>query len=196
MKKLHAIIIDDEQCSCERLKRLLASYNEISVAECFTNAHKAFTYISQNNPDVVFLDVELANHLSGFDIIESLNKSLCPPYVIVVTGHPQYSIKAIKHEVFDFIVKPVDIDELKVSINRLVQKVSNGHSKLNGEFTELSIREREILTLVLSGATSEEIAERLFISVNTVNTHRRNILKKTRAKSVFDLFRMNNISHV
>ena len=195
MKPLQAIIIDDEQYSCERLKRLLAGFNEVSVANCFLNAHKALTYITQNKPDVIFLDVELANHLSGFDILDSLGNNLCPPYVIMVTGHPQYSIKAIKHEVFDFIVKPVDIDELKDTITRLVQKVSNGHSKLNGVFPGLTGREREILQMVLSGAKSEEIAELLYISLNTVNTHRRNILKKTGARSVCDLFRMNNIAH-
>jgi len=195
MKPLQAIIIDDEQCSCERLKRLLAVFENITVANCFTNSYKALTYISENKPDIVFLDVELANHLSGFDILEKLRNGYCPPYVIMVTGYPQYSIKAIKHEVFDFIVKPVDIDELKATINRLIQKASNGHSKLNGEFTELTTREREILKLVLSGSTSEFIAEHLFISINTVNTHRRNILKKTGANSVLDLFRMNNISN-
>jgi FixJ family two-component response regulator len=195
MKPLQAIILDDEYCSCERLKKLLTSFQNVCVANCFTNSQKALGYIFENRPDVLFLDVELANDLSGFEILDRLDSSQCRPYVIMVTGHPQYSIKAIKHEVFDYIVKPIDIDELKITIDRLVQKTSNGHSKLNGNFPELTGREREILQMVLAGAKSEEIAERLYISLNTVNTHRRKILKKTGARSVFDLFRMNNISH-
>jgi DNA-binding CsgD family transcriptional regulator len=57
----------------------------------------------------------------------------------------------------------------------------------------LSTRESEVLKHVLDGKTSAEIADMLFISVNTVHTHRRNILKKTGADSIIDLFRINQI---
>jgi DNA-binding NarL/FixJ family response regulator len=113
----------------------------------------------------------------------------------LVTAYPHYSIKAIKYEVFDYIQKPVDIDELKDTLERLKRHLSSNTTKLKEEYQMLSDREIEILKLILEGHKSEYIAKQLFISLNTVNTHRRNILKKTAAKSTFDLIRKRNKNH-
>lgn len=191
MNTLRTIIIDDEKHSCERLKRLLASFSQINVIGCFTNSMQGFDGIIKQKPDLVFLDVELENNVSAFDLIAQLDKNLYSPHIILVTGFSQYSIKAIKNEVFDYIIKPVDIDELKASINRLTEHLSLKTSQTLSKFSMLSTRESEVLKHVLEGKTSGEIADMLFISVNTVHTHRRNILKKTGADSIIDLFRIN-----
>lgn len=195
MNILRTIIIDDEKPSCERLKRLLASFPDINVIDCFTNSKKGFESIIKQKPDLVFLDVELENNISAFDLIKQLDKNLYRPHIILVTGFAQYSIKAIKNEVFDYIIKPVDIDELKGSINRLTEHLSLKTSQVLAKFNMLSSRETEVLKLVLEGKTSCEIADLLFISVNTVHTHRRNILKKTGAGSIVDLLRINQTVH-
>lgn len=187
MKPLQAIILNYEYCSCEKLKKLLVSFQNIFVANCFTKSHEALRNIFENKPDVLFLDIKRASYLSGLKIPDRLDSSQSRPYIIMVTGHPQYSIKAIKHEVFDYLIKPVEVDELKNRIERLLEHTTHRHTNLSIEFSGLSTREQEILQLVLDGNSSEEIAERLFISVNTVNTHRRNIFKKTGARSVVDL---------
>ena len=195
MNILRTIIIDDEKPSCERLKRLLASFPDINVIDCFTNSKKGFESIIKQKPDLVFLDVELENNISAFDLIKQLDKNLYRPHIILVTGFAQYSIKAIKNEVFDYIIKPVDIDELKGSINRLTEHLSLKTSQVLANFNMLSSRETEVLKLVLEGKTSCEIADLLFISVNTVHTHRRNILKKTGAGSIVELLRINQTVH-
>jgi two-component system LytT family response regulator len=195
MDTLRTIIIDDEKPSCERLKRLLASFPDIKVIDCFTNSKKGFESIIKQKPDLVFLDVELENNISAFDLIKQLDKNLYRPHIILVTGFAQYSIKAIKNEVFDYIIKPVDIDELKGSINRLTEHLSLKTSQVLAKFNMLSSRETEVLKFVLEGKTSCEIADLLFISVNTVHTHRRNILKKTGAGSIVDLLRINQTVH-
>ena len=195
MDTLRTIIIDDEKPSCERLKRLLASFPDINVIDCFTNSKKGFESIIKQKPDLVFLDVELENNISAFDLIKQLDKNLYCPHIILVTGFAQYSIKAIKNEVFDYIIKPVDIDELKGSINRLTEHLSLKTSQVLAKFNMLSSRETEVLKLVLEGKTSCEIADLLFICVNTVHTHRRNILKKTGAGSIVDLLRINQTVH-
>ena len=193
MNTLRTIIIDDEKHSCERLKRLLASFSQINVIGCFTNSRQGFDGIIKQKPDLVFLDVELEKNISAFDLIKQLDKNLYRPHIILVTGFSQYSIKAIKNEVFDYLIKPVDIDELKASINRLTEHLSLKTSQTLAKFNMLSTRESEVLKHVLEGKTSSEIADLLFISVNTVHTHRRNILKKTGAGSIIDLFRINQI---
>jgi len=195
MKLLRAVIIDDEQSSCERLRRLLTSFEFMGNIWCCTSYQKGTRIISDQKPEIIFIDIELENCVSGFEVLDSIDYGNYHPFIIMVTGHPQYSIKAIKHGVFDYIMKPVDIDELKSSLERLLQQTPNCSIKINGEFNCLSTREHDILQLVLEGRSSEDIAESLFISVNTVNTHRRNILRKTGAKSVLDLYKINSAAH-
>jgi DNA-binding NarL/FixJ family response regulator len=195
MNALRTIIIDDEKHACERLKRLLSSFPQINVIDFFTNSKQGFESITKQKPDLVFLDVELENNISAFDLLKQLDKNLYRPHIILVTGFSQYSIKAIKNEVFDYIIKPVDIDELKASINRLTEHLSFKTSQTLTRFSMLSTRESEVLNHVLEGKTSNEIADLLFISINTVHTHRRNILKKTGAGSIIELLRINQTFH-
>ena len=195
MKPIRTVIIDDERCACERLKRLLTSFSTIQVIDCFTNSRQGFECVIKHKPDLIFLDIELENNVSAFDIIYQLNDSLYRPHIILITAFPHYSIKAIKNEVFDYILKPVDIDELKATVERFIEHLSlKQNHKLKG-FEMLSDRESEVLKNVLEGKSSSEIADLLFISINTVNTHRRNILKKTGARSIIDLIRINQIAH-
>ena len=195
MKNIRAVILDDERSACERLKKLLSSFPEIELAAYFMDSGKGMKYIIQKKPDLVFLDVELENAVSGFDLIEQLDQNGFHPYIVLVTAFPHYSIKAIKSEVFDYLIKPVDIDELKATLKRLDKHISPVEPILNRDFKMLSERETEVLKLVLEGKNSEEIAEILYLSVNTVHTHRRNILKKTGARHVVDLLMTKAPSH-
>ena len=195
MNSIRTVIIDDEKYACERLKGILSSFSQILIIGCFTNSQQGFEFIIKEKPDLVFMDIELENNLSAFDLIKQFEENLYHPVIIIVTAFPQYSIKAIKSEVFDYIVKPVDIDELKASIDRLINHLSLRNNQLLKKYNMLSDRESEVLKHVLQGKTSSEIADLLFISVNTVNTHRRNILKKTGAGSIIDLLRINQGMH-
>ena len=192
MQFIRAIIIDDERYACERLKKLLNPFSQIQVTECFTNSRQGLEYIMKEKPDLIFLDVELENNTSGFDIIDKLDAGIHRPSLILVTAYPHYSIKAIKHEVFDYLVKPVDVDELEDTIDRLLKHLAITPVNIEEKFRMLSEREIQVLKYIFEGKTSRVIAEVLYISINTVNTHRRNILKKTGARSVVDLLRMKD----
>ncbi|MFO7621636.1 MAG: response regulator transcription factor [Bacteroidales bacterium] len=195
MDHIRAVIIDDERHACERLKKLLMAFKEIELLDCFTSSAKAIEFIKKNKPDLLFLDVELEANISAFDIIGKLKESLCKPHIILVTAWPHYSIKAIKNDVFDYLLKPVDIDELRVTIMRLTENRSL-RSKIDMKaFGMLSERENEVLNHILDGRTSKEIADLLFLSINTVHTHRRNILKKTGADSFIDILRVRKIAN-
>jgi DNA-binding NarL/FixJ family response regulator len=143
----------------------------------------------------LFLDVELENNVSAFDIINQLSESFYRPHIILVTAFPHYSIKAIKNEVFDYILKPVDIDELRATVDRFIEHISISTNQILKGFKMLSKRESEVLKFVFEGKSSSEIADSLFISINTVHTHRRNILKKTGTGSIVDLIRINQNAH-
>jgi len=193
MKPLSTVIVDDEKYACERLEKLLEAFTEIKLLGSFTCSSRAIEFIIRNKPDLVFLDIEMENNISAFDIINDLRENYCYPHIILITAHQQYSIKAIRNEVFDYLLKPVDIDELKSSIKRLISHISIDSDKIINELTILSKREKEILRYVLNGNNSKEIAERLYISINTVNTHRRNILKKTGCKSTLELLKIKDL---
>lgn len=195
MKQIRTIIIDDERYSCERLKKLLAPYPQIQVLDYYTDPSRAIESVHRLKPDLLFLDIELGNNISAFDIIEKLDATPFRPEIIMVTAHTQYSIKAIKHRVFDYILKPVDIDELEDTLERLINHYSTKSSLSDDSYQMLSKREKAVLGYVLEGKSSREIAGLLYISINTVNTHRRNILKKTGAESTLELLGKNKKNH-
>jgi two-component system LytT family response regulator len=138
MNRIRTIIIDDEKYACERLKSLLGSFSQINVIDSFTNSRQGLDCILKHKPDLLFLDVELENNQSAFDLINKLDRNLYRPYIILVTAYPQYSIEAIKNEVFDYIIKPVDIDELKVLVDRLLQHMSMKTNQMLNKFDMLS----------------------------------------------------------
>lgn len=189
MNLVKTIIVDDERYACERLKKLLLPFPQILVSGLFSSSGEAFEYLKKHKPGLIFLDVELGNNESAFDLIDKIYAQVYHPHIILVTAHIHYTIKAIKHEVFDYLLKPVDVDELKGSLNRLLRHLSIKPEDVRMKFGMLSKREAQILGYVLDGKSSIEIAAILFISPNTVNTHRRNILKKTGSKSVLELIR-------
>ena len=141
-------------------------------------------------PDIVFLDVEMPKK-SGFDVVHEVRKQNINPTFIFVTGYNQYAIKAIHNAAFDYLLKPIDIDELKNTINRFYnlqeeKKQINLPSELKNKFS-LTPREIEIIELIAKCKSSKEIANILFLSRHTVDTHRRNILKKTGMNTTAEL---------
>ena len=191
MKTINTVIVDDEKCACDRLEQLLKSFTQIKILKSFTDSAAAIDYLLKAKPDLIFLDVELQK-ASAFDIIKRLRDNFSRAQIIIITAYPQYTIKAIRNEVFDYLLKPVDIDELKESIGRYINHISSNTLAKMEQFNMLSSRELEILKHVLDGESSSEIAAGLFISVNTVNTHRRNILRKTGSRSTLELFGKKN----
>ena len=113
------------------------------------------------------------------------------PLLFLLPDYNQYAIKAIRNAAFDYLLKPVDIDELKEAIIRFgvsqnEQSKKFLPSKLKKEYN-LTDREIEIVNYLLEGKSSAEIAEKLFLSKHTVDTHRRNIIEKMRLKSTNEL---------
>lgn len=195
MNIIKTIIIDDERYACERLKRLLLPFKEIQIEDIFTSPQLAYDYILKQKPRLIFLDIELENNISAFDLISKTRSLIDPPDVILVTAHPHYSIRAIKNEVFDYLLKPVDIDELRETIDRYIRYISSDNSDISKKLNMLTKREKCILKHIFEGKSSSQIATILFLSVNTVHTHRRNILKKTGSGSFIDLMRINSLIH-
>ncbi|MDD4191721.1 MAG: response regulator transcription factor [Mangrovibacterium sp.] len=174
MKKLSCIIIDDDPLAVDRMENLLHKTAGTSSVLKLCAPGKAVQLILSHRPDIVFLEIEMQG-MSGFDLINQVHYNLFFPTFIFTTAYNQYAIRAIKAEAFDFLLKPIDIDELKETMTRYQNSRKNIHLP---EQCCLSPRETEILEYVTKGKTSREIAEELHLSKHTVDTHRRKIGRK------------------
>lgn len=120
MKKLTAIIIDDESSSRYALRqKLLAHCHEVEIiAEC-ENGEEGIRAIEEQKPDVVFLDVEMPR-MNGFTMLQHLKTRNFE--VIFTTAYDHYAIRAIRFSALDYLVKPVEVAELKAAITMALEK--------------------------------------------------------------------------
>lgn len=183
MEKLRAILVDDEKLAINRLSNLIKLFDHIDVISKEFNAFSAIESIVELKPDIVFLDVEMPG-MTGFTLISKVRSRFVFPKFIMVTAFSQYAIKAIKKEAFDFLLKPVDIDDLQNCLERYEHKLNHFPHIENSCLSE---REKEIAKLICKGKSSQEIADILFISKHTADTHRRRILQKLDIKNTSEL---------
>lgn len=185
MKQYTCIIVDDEAHVAGHLEHLIRNFTDLDVLKVETDPEKAIKQICRLKPEIVILDVEMPKK-SGFEVISEVRKNHVHPEFIFVTGYNHYAIKAIKESAFDYILKPVDVDELNECIARFRKKREKIVTASDIDLP-LNPREKEVLMLIVKGQTSQEIADKLFISKSTVETHRKNIREKTGAKSMAEL---------
>lgn len=120
---ISAIIVDDEPINISNLQALLASNcKEIDVVGTATSADEASVLIQTLKPDVVFLDIEMPGK-NGFDLLRSLPD---PSFdVVFVTAYDAYGIMAVKFSALDYLLKPINITELKNTVARIEQSVNS-----------------------------------------------------------------------
>ncbi|MBT8294159.1 MAG: response regulator transcription factor [Eudoraea sp.] len=114
---LQAVIVDDEKKALQSLSWELTNFSdEINVVATFTDPYEALSYLSNNTPDCLFLDIEMPT-MDGFQFIQKLNNKDFP--VVITTAYNQYAIKALKNEAIDYLLKPIDTDDLKDTIVKI-----------------------------------------------------------------------------
>ncbi len=140
MKHIRTIIVDDEPAARARLARLLAQDAEIEVlAEC-RNGTEAVDTVTRTRPDLMFLDVQMP-HVNGFQVMEMLhqyNGRERVPFVVFVTAHDQYALKAFDVNAVDYLLKPYDDERFFSSLEKAKRFISmRQNSKLTGKLLEL-----------------------------------------------------------
>lgn len=119
---LTAVIVDDESNSVDVLKNLLASYcPNVMVLGEGENAESGRKLIAEHAPDIVFLDIEMPFG-TGFDMLDAVDQKNIS--LIFVTAYDHYALKAIKYHALDYLLKPVDIDELKIAVKKVEDRKS------------------------------------------------------------------------
>ena len=115
---MRAIIVDDELNAIANMKKLLGSYcKAIEVVETATGADSAAMLVNELKPDVLFLDISMPKK-NGFELLNMLRFM---PLIVFVTAHEKYALNAIKASAVDFLLKPVDVNELKKVEEKLLR---------------------------------------------------------------------------
>jgi two-component system, LytTR family, response regulator len=129
---LKAVIVDDEPKARENLQILLHDFVEgVEVVGLCGNIADATEAVRLHAPDVVFLDIQLQRE-TGFDLLTKLKEINFE--VIFTTAYTEYAIKAFKFSAIDYLLKPIDIEELKKAVARVEKRVSNN---ITGRLTQL-----------------------------------------------------------
>ena len=104
--QIKALIVDDEPLARDRIREMLKEHPEVDVVDEARNGQEAIASISNHNPDLVFLDVQMPD-LDGFDILQHLNVKR-PPLIIFVTAYDQHALRAFDVHAVDYLTKPFD----------------------------------------------------------------------------------------
>ncbi len=117
---IRALIIDDEPSAIETLTHMIQRYvPEISELQSTREPYKGVELLQSFNPHLLFLDVQMPG-LNGFDVLKKVNRFSFE--VIFTTAFNEYAIEAIRFSALDFLLKPIDADELKAAIQRFFEK--------------------------------------------------------------------------
>ncbi|OSY87072.1 LytTR family transcriptional regulator [Tenacibaculum holothuriorum] len=122
---LKAVIVDDEPKAIQGLSWELSNFSEdLNIEKTFTDAEEAISYINSNDIDCLFLDIEMPT-MDGFQLLEKLDKKDFA--IVITTAYNEYAIKALKNEAIDYLLKPIDTDDLEETVMR----IKNHHNKNN-----------------------------------------------------------------
>jgi DNA-binding NarL/FixJ family response regulator len=199
-------IVDDHQLIIDGIQKMLSENDNWQFAGGFTNSlsfEACFTH--QNMPDVLLLDINLLKE-DGIEICKRFTKKYPTLKTIMLTNTEEAAVAkhAIKNGAKGFLLKNITAQELfdclekvmageiglHIKIEKLVIQANLFGKKENNNYVpKLSSREKEILNLIANEMTTQEIADKLFISVNTVETHRASLLSKLGSRNIAGLIK-------
>ena len=188
-------IVDDDKDMRESLQELLESVGLPSKS--FGTAKEFLSSPRSDGPSCLILDVRLPG-ISGLDLQHELKKGKVSIPIIFLTAHADVpmSVKAMKSGAVEFLTKPfrqqdlLDAVQRSLTRDRIVRERQRDTAELQQRSNTLSVREREVMSLVVSGMLNKQIAAELGASEATVKMHRSQVMKKMQAESLPDLVRM------
>lgn len=207
MKKSRVLLADPHVISREGLKSLLQKDGQLQFCGEVQNSSQLYTYLESTAPDILIIDLFVENHFSPSDLI--LIKSRFPNLNILVftsNGKKEDIIAVLENGVEAYLLKECNESEVLKALTAISNKEKFYCNKVKSNIVEsiylscscssncencrpspLSKKELEIVELLVNGYTTRKIAEECKLSVHTINTHRRNILKKLDLHSTSEL---------
>ncbi len=188
------LIVEDHPIVSDSLFRLINETFENTTCVHAATGAKGLSYLNGNHFDIVLLDINLPD-MSGIEFCNQARSRFPELKVLVVTSLAQRHVidKAIQSGVMGFVLKTSDIRDITEGIRQVmagnvyfglgVKNLMEGHPVSGSSEPVITRRESEILRLIADGFTNQEIADRLFISSSTVDSHRKNLLVKFNSKN-------------
>ena len=142
--KLRSIIVDDSSMQRIAVAKLVNNHPKLTMVGEYSNAIEAKNGLKNNNIDLIFLDVEMPI-INGFDLLESLDN---PPQVILITGNPNYALKAFDYDVTDYLHKPISASRFDTSIKRALTKYEQLQKVTEDDeyiFVKSNLRQRKVV---------------------------------------------------
>ena len=186
---LSVIIVEDHAILVEGLSSILNSIENVTLSGAFYTAEDALRFLQANKADLVLLDISLPE-MSGIELCRYLKKNNQDIKIIALTNHTEKSViqEMLKNGADGYLLKNTSKQDLvnamfQVMNNQFtmqsdLQKILFNQAPPEQDTPRLTTREKEVLQLVGQGITTNAIASRLFISPQTVETHRRNLMQK------------------
>ncbi|WP_405207939.1 response regulator [Aquimarina sp. LLG6339-5] len=197
-------ILDDHQMIIEGLESMLRTETDIDVINSFTHEENCYDFLKKEIPDVLLLDINLKN-ANGIEICGELSKIYSSLKIIGVSNYTEpgfiknmlrsgakgYLLKNTTQEELVNAIKVVMNDQtfLPRSVETILLNDSIGSPQPKKSVPKLTRREKEILQLISDEMTNSEIAEKLIVSIKTVESHRNNLLQKFGVKNAAGLIK-------
>jgi DNA-binding NarL/FixJ family response regulator len=198
-KKYKMVVVDDHPIVISGISGLLSDLENVEIIEKMQSGVALLDYMERNEVDLVLLDIFLPV-ITGIDLCKAIKQKFPQVVVIGMSSQSERSLvmQFIQNGGNGYILKSASFDEFKNCINKAIEGeivfsdevkiiVSQPLSEDLDTIPSLSRREKDIAILLSKGKQTQEIADELFLSFLTVQTHRRNILQKYKTKNVAEL---------
>ena len=117
LRDIKTLLVDDEEVAIRRLRQMLSRYPDISIIGEATDGPSAVAIINERRPELVFLDIQMPG-LDGFGVLGALDYT---PMIVFLTAYEEYAVKAFEKESLDYLLKPVEVERLDLTIQRVAR---------------------------------------------------------------------------
>jgi DNA-binding NarL/FixJ family response regulator len=200
---MRIILVDDHHLFGQSLYSLLIQMPEVQHITVFKRGQEVLDFLENNEADMVLSDLQMPE-MNGIELTTQIHQHFPEVRVLILTidDEPHKIRQCIAAGASGYLLKDTDRAELEEAIRKLYQKLpyysekvlkiittNNDNKLINSELSQISSREIEVLKLIAMEYSTNEVAEKLFVSVNTIESHRKSLMKKLDVKNVVGLIK-------